>query len=117
MAGDNESRGQQYNFDTGDLLESSEGWWKARGRAAETAANDLHALIEQVDPIFRKNHWGDCVEGRATHELFRGIVDTWVLDLRDQAASAHNLAKSCYAAARTISAADSEAADKIQSYS
>ena len=54
MAGDNESRGQQYNFDTGDLLESSEGWWKARGRAAETAANDLHALIEQVDPIFRK---------------------------------------------------------------
>ena len=55
MAGDDTQPGRQYDFDTGDLLESSETWWKARGKTAETAANDLESLMRRVKPLFGEN--------------------------------------------------------------
>lgn len=113
MASDNEPQGLQYNFDVGDVVESDEAWWRARGKAADDAAVQLGKLIRQVDPLFSRNYWGECVEGRATHTMFRGIIDTWVADLREQAASARNLSEACYEAARTLAAADTDAADTI----
>ncbi|MFZ2242568.1 MAG: hypothetical protein WAV90_23970 [Gordonia amarae] len=113
MAGDDEPQGQHYNFDTGDILESSEAWWRARGKTAYTAANDLEALAARVEPLFRDNHWGNCVEGFATHDLFRGVITTWIADLLEQAAAAHRLSEACFAAARTIAEADGNAADTI----
>lgn len=70
MAGDNEPQGQHYNFDTGDLVESSETWWKARAKTAIAAADELEALASRVDNLFTANYWGDCIEGRTTHQLF-----------------------------------------------
>lgn len=113
MAGDDTQPGRQYDFDTGDLLESSETWWKARGKTAETAANDLESLTEQVRMLFNENYWGDCVEGRATHTLFRSFIDTLVADLREQSASARNLSQACYSAVRTIATADHDSATAI----
>ena len=113
MAGDDTQPGRQYDFDTGDLLESSETWWKARGKTAETAANDLESLIEQVKPLFDENYWGDCVEGRATHTLFRDFIDTLATALAEQSASARNLSQACYEAARTIATADHDSATAI----
>ena len=59
------------------------------------------------------NHYGQCVEGETTHKLFRGVVLTWSADLREQATSAQNLADACFAAAKTLSDADYEAASRI----
>ncbi|MBD0020323.1 hypothetical protein GII33_07360 [Gordonia pseudamarae] len=115
MAGDDTQPGRQYDFDTGDLLESSETWWKARGKTAETAANDLESLMRRVKPLFGENYWGDCVEGRATHTMFRRFIDTLVTDLTEQSASARNLSQACYEAARTIATADHNSAAGIAS--
>lgn len=115
MVNDNETQGQHYNFDTGDLLESSESWWKARGKTAAEAAYQLATLADQVNSLFSTNYWGDCVEGHTTHGLFRDVIDTWVTDLREQAASARNRSDACYSAARTISAANKESAGTITS--
>lgn len=54
--GDNEPQWQRYDFDTGGLLESTEAWWKARGRTASTAADELEALASRVDNLFTVNY-------------------------------------------------------------
>lgn len=113
MADDEAPQALRYNFNTDDILESSEAWWRARGKTAYTAANDLEALAARVEPLFRDNHWGDCVEGLATQDLFRGVITTWLADLLEQAAAAHRLSEACFAAARTISEADGDAAETI----
>ncbi|GAB03795.1 hypothetical protein GII30_15495 [Gordonia amarae] len=113
MTGDDEPLGQHYNFDTGDLLESTEGWWRARGKSADEASEQLEMLARQADRPFSTNYWGECTEGHTTHDLFRGVIDTWVADLREQAASARNLSSACFGAARTIANADQDSADDI----
>ncbi|GAB03796.1 hypothetical protein GII30_15480 [Gordonia amarae] len=115
MAGDNEPQGQHYNFDTGDLVESSETWWKARAKTAIAAADELEALASRVDNLFTANYWGDCIEGRTTHQLFREVVDTWVANLKEQAISARNLSTACIDATRTITSADNNAAQSVAS--
>lgn len=63
MAGDNEPQGQHYNFDTGDLVESSETWWKARAKTAIAAADELEALASRVDNLFTANYWETALKG------------------------------------------------------
>lgn len=113
MSTDDERQGLQYTFDVGDGIESDAAWWRARGRTADETADQLDDLIYQVRPLFGRNYWGDCVEGSTTHALFRGVIETWVQDLTEQAASARNLSKACYEAAHTIATADQHASDNI----
>jgi len=114
VAGDDDQpQGTKYAFDISGEVESDPEWWKARGKTAEQAAEDLQILAQNAEQICRTNHYGKCVEGETTHELFRGIVTTWARDLREQSTSARNLAEACFAAAKTLSDTDYEAASHI----
>ena len=114
MAGDDDQpQGTKYAFDVSGEVESDPEWWKARGKTAEQAAKDLQDLARDVEQICKSNNYGDCIEGRATHALFRGVITTWAADLWEQAASARHLADACFASARTLSDADYEAASHI----
>lgn len=114
MAGeDDQPRGMQYSFDVSGEVESDPEWWKARGKTAEETAKELRKLAQDIDPICRINHYGKCVEGEAIHTLFREVVTTWAMDLKEQAASAQNLADACFAAAKTLSDTDHDAASHI----
>ena len=117
MAGDDDQpQGTKYAFDVSGEVESDPEWWKARGKTAEQAAKDLKDLARDVNQICRINHYGECIEGETIHALFRGVVTTWVRDLKEQATSAQNLADACFAAAKTLSDADYEAATHIGPY-
>ena len=113
MAGDEQPRGTKYAFDVSGEVEADPEWWKARGKTAEKAATDLQDLAESIRYLFNSNYFGDCVEGRSIHQLFRGIVTTWVADLDEQSVSARNLANACFTAAQTLGDADSDAASDI----
>ena len=111
MAGDDDQpQGTKYAFDVSGKVVSDPEWWKARGKTAEQAAKDLQNLAQYVEQICKTNPYGDCIEGKTIHSLFRGVVTTWAADLWEQAASARNLAGECFSAAKTLSDADQEAA-------
>ncbi|MBD0022895.1 hypothetical protein GII33_00945 [Gordonia pseudamarae] len=114
MAGDDEQPlDMRYAFDVSGEVESDPAWWKARAKAAADAAIDINKIADTTDTLFVRNYYGECVEGRTIHKLFRGIVEDWVADLREQATSAENLADACLVAARTLTEADNEAAQNI----
>ena len=113
---DEQAQGIDYTFDVSGDVESDPEWWKARGKAAEDAATKLRALTLNVDPLFGRNYFGDCIEGRGVHTLFRGVIETWIADLKEQSASAQNLADDRFAAAKTLSDADDDAASHIEQF-
>ncbi|MFZ2238914.1 MAG: hypothetical protein WAV90_05150 [Gordonia amarae] len=114
MAGDDEQpHSTKYAFDVAREVESDPEWWKARGKTAEKASTDLHDLAKNVQYFFKSNYFGDCIEGKEIHSLFRDVVAHWVADLEEQSASAQNLADACFAAAKTLSDADFDAASGI----
>lgn len=114
MAGDDDQqRGTKFAFDVSGEVKADPEWWKARGKTAEKASTDLHDVAKNVQYLFESNYFGDCIEGKEIHSLFRGVIETWVADLEEQSTSARNLADACFAAAKTLSDADFDAASNI----
>ncbi|MCA9834677.1 MAG: hypothetical protein KC435_12070 [Thermomicrobiales bacterium] len=114
MAGDEDKPdGQHYSFTSEQVFQFTEAWWKERGLVAQQSGEELNHIAARASGLFTVNHFGDCVEGRHMHAMFRRNIDEWVASLELRSASAKNLADACFGAANTLATTDHDSAGVI----
>lgn len=97
----------------GKVFQFTEAWWKERGLVAQQSGEELNHIAARASDLFTVNHFGDCVEGRHMHAMFRRNIDEWVASLELRSASAKNLADACFGAANTLATTDHDSAGVI----